>query len=148
METRLHSYETYLYKYILPIAWIPWDGFGSLRRAFPSSEANSATIIWVGMVVWCLLYLLVAWYALRLKTVFAKETGLRVRGYVSEIEIPFSDVSAVKHNWFMKNDTLWLNVRSEFGERILFIAKRRIVTERGAISTLDMLRKLIAKRDL
>ena len=144
METRLHSYETYVYKYILPIAWIPWDGFRSLRRAFPPSEPNSATIIWVGMLVWCVLYLLVACYALRLKTVFANEAGLRVRGYVSEIEIPFSDVAAVKHNWFMKNDSLLLNVRSGFGDRILFIARRRIVTERGAISTLDMLRNLIA----
>src|SRR6266849_2290105 len=136
METRLHSYETYLYKYILPIAWIPWDGFRSLRRAFPPSEPNSATMIWVGMVAWCVIYTLVVLYGLRLKTVFSNQSGLRIRGYVSEIEIPFSDVAAAKHNWFMKNDTLSLNVRSAFGDRILFIARRRIVTERGKISTL------------
>src|SRR5438105_2874850 len=120
METRLHSYETYLYKYILPVAWFPWDGFRSLRRAFPSTEPNSATMVWVGMVVWCLTYALVVFYAVRLKTVFASETVLRVRGYVNEIEISFSDMANVKHNWFFKNDTLFLNCGSVFGDRILF----------------------------
>ena len=93
--------------------------------------------------MWCVTYPLVVFYAFRLKTVFANETGLRIRGYITEIEIPFSDLASVKHNWFFKNDTLFLNVRSAFGNRILFIAKRRVVTERGAMSTLDMLRGLI-----
>ena len=144
METRLHSYETYLYKYLLPIAWIPWEGLRGLRRAFPPGYPNSATMISVAIIVWSVSFPLVVFYAVRLKTVFANETGLRIRGYVTEIEIPFSEMASVRHNWFFKNDTLFLNVRSAFGYRILFIARRRVVTERGSISTLDMLRNLIA----
>jgi hypothetical protein len=143
METRLHSYETYLYKYFLPIAWFPWRGLSGLHRVFPPSDPNSSTMIWFAIIFWCLTYYLVVSYAIRLKTVFVNETGLRIRGYITEIEIPFSDLASVKHNWFFKNDTLFLNVRSAFGNRILFIAKRRVVTERGAMSTLDMLRGLI-----
>ena len=144
METRLHSYETYLYKYFLPIFWFPWDGLRSVRRAFPSSDPNSATMIWVAIIMWCVTYPLVVFYAVRLKTVFLNETGLRVRGYVTQIEIPFSDIASVKHNWFLKNDTLFLNGHSAFGYKILFIARRRVVTERGSTPTLDMLRSLIA----
>ena len=101
-------------------------------------------MVWVAVIMWCVTYPLIVFYAARLKTVFANETGLRIRGYVSDIEIPFSEVACVKHNWFLKNDTLFLNVRSGFGYKILFIARRRVVTERGAVSTLDMLRNLIA----
>jgi|ERR1043166_928225 hypothetical protein len=144
METRLHSYETYLYKYLLPIVWIPWSRLKGLRSAFPPSEPNSATMIWVAIIFWCVSFPLVVFYAVRLKTIFASETGLRVRGYVTEIEIPFSDIASVKHNWFFKNDTIFLRARSAFGYKILFIARRRVVTERGSISTLDMLRNLTA----
>ena len=143
METRLHSYETYLYKYVLPIAGIPWDGFRSLRRVFPSTDPNSATMIWAGMILWCVMLLLILWYALRLKTVVMYETGLRVGGYLAQIEVPFSDMAAVKSNWFMKNATLRLKVPSEFGDKILFIARRRLTTEIGNRSTLDLLRNLM-----
>src|SRR5258708_3269842 len=108
METRLHSYGTYLYKYVLPICCFPWDGLRSVRRAFPPSDPNSATMIWVAIIMWCVTYPLVVFYAVRLKTVFLSETGLRVRGYVNEIEIPFSDIASVKHNSFLKNDSLLL----------------------------------------
>jgi hypothetical protein len=99
---------------------------------------------WVAIIMWCLTYSLVVFYAVRLKTVFANETGLRIRGYIADIEIPFSDVASVKHNWFFKNDSLFLNFRSPFGDKILFIARRRVTIGRNRMSTLDMLRNLIA----
>jgi len=144
METRLHSYETYLYKYFLPVLWFPWDGFRSARRAFPPTDPNNGTMMWVAIIMWCVTYGLVVFYGFRLKTVFLNETGLRIRGYITEIEIPFSEVASVKHNWFFKNDSLFLNARETFGDKILFIARRRVKTERGTMATLDMLRKLIA----
>src|SRR5215813_14356128 len=136
METRLHSYETYLYKYVLPVLWFPWDGFRSVQRAFPTTDPNNSTLRWVAIIMWCVSYGLVVFYGVRLKTVFVNEAGLRIRGYITEIEIPFSEVASVKHNWFFKNDSLFLNVRSAFGDKILFIARRRVTTERGAIATL------------
>ena len=145
METRLHSYETYLYKYLLPIMWVPWDGFRSLRRAFPSTDPNSATMIRVAIILWCLTLPLVIWYALRLKTLVVTQDALRIGGYFSEVEVPFSNVTTVTHNWFAKNDTLRLNPPSEFGDKILFIARRRVSTEGGRRSTLDLLRGLIPR---
>src|SRR5687767_7665946 len=144
METRLHSYETYLFKYLLPIMGIPWDGFRGLRRAFPPAEPNNATIIWVATVVWCVLLVGFVWYGFRLKTVFINQTGLRIRGYITEIEIPFSQIASVKHNWLMRNATLHLNVASPFGAKILFIPRLRIAMEHGKVSTLEMLRNRIA----
>ena len=67
METRLHSYETFLYKYLLPIGWIPWDGLRSLRRAFPPTDPNSATMFWLVIIMWCITYPLVVFYAVRLR---------------------------------------------------------------------------------
>ena len=110
---------------------------------FRQATQTGATMISVAIIMWCVTFPLVVFYAVRLKTVFANETGLRIRGFVTEIEIPFSEMASVRHNWFFKNDTLFLNARSAFGYRILFIARRRVVTEGGSISTLDMLRNLI-----
>jgi len=77
METRLHSYETYLYKYLLPVLWFPWDGFRSARRAFPPTDPNNGTMMWGAIIIWCVTYGLVVFYGFRLKTVFLNET---VRG--------------------------------------------------------------------
>lgn len=143
METRLHSYETYLYKYLLPLMWIPWDGFRSLRRAFPLTYPNSATIIPLFIIIWCVTFPLVIWYALRLKTLVLTGNGLRIGGYFSVIEVPFLEVAGVKHNWFMKNDTLRLKVPSEFGDKILFIARGRVSTVSGRRSTFEILSGLI-----
>jgi hypothetical protein len=79
----------------------------------------------------------------RLKTVFLNDNMLRVRGFITEVEIPFSDLASIKHNWFWKNATLKLNVRSAFGTRILFMPRRLVTTERGNGITLDLLRELI-----
>ena len=143
METRLHSYETYVFKYLLPVMGIPWDGFRSLRRAFPATEPNSETFFWIFAVAWCVMLVLVVWYALRLKTIFLTDTGLRIRGYITENEIPFSDVASVKHRWFIKTATLRLKVLSAFGAKIIFMPRTRIATGHGNRFTLDVLRQLI-----
>ena len=98
---------------------------------------------WLAMIVWCVLFMLVVRYALRLKTVFANETGLRISGYLSEIEVPFSDVASIKPNWFFKNATLQLNAPSDFGAKIRFIPRRQVETDQGNRLTLDVLRELI-----
>ena len=122
---------------------IPWDGFKSLRRAFPATEPNGATFFWIFAVAWCVMFVLVVWYALRLKTIVLTDTGVRVRGYITEIEIPFSDVASVKHHWFIKTATLRLNVLSAFGAKIIFMPRTRIATWHGKRFTLDVLRELI-----
>src|SRR5215471_11392802 len=99
METRLHSYETYLYKYMFPLMAIPWRGFSTFRVALPPGQ-NNATIVGLLVVAWCVMFALILWYAVRLKTVFLTANTLRVRGFVTELEIPFSDIASVKHNWF------------------------------------------------
>jgi hypothetical protein len=73
------------------------------------------------------------------------EDALRIGGYFSEVEVPFSNIAAVRHNWFAKNDMLRLNAPSEFGDKILFIARRRVSTDGGRRATLDLLRGLIPR---
>ena len=51
---------------------------------------------------------MIFWYAVRLKTVFLDDNTLRVCGFITELEIPFSDIASIKHNWFWKNATLKL----------------------------------------
>jgi hypothetical protein len=144
METRLHSYETYLYKFMLPIIAIPWNGLRSFRAVLSPGEHNP-TIIGLAILVWCAMLALILWYALRVKTVFMTQDGLRIHGYVTDLEISFSDIASVKHNWFWKNATLQLKTNSAFGATILFIPRRRVGTEGGNRFTLDLLRELISQ---
>ena len=144
METRLHSYETYLFKFILPIMGIPWNGIRSFRVILSPGE-NNPTIIGLAIAAWCVMLALSVWYAVRLKTVFMTQNGLRIRGYVTELEISFSDVASVRHNWFWKNATLELKTSAAFGAKILFIPRGRVATEAGSRRTLDLLRELISR---
>jgi hypothetical protein len=113
--------------------------------SYPRGKTTQPSLRWA-VAAWCVMLAAVIWYALRLKTVFLTEDSLLVRSFVTEVEIPFSEIASVKHNWFWKNATLQLNSPSAFGDRILFIHRRRVVTEGGKRSTLDLLRELIRQK--
>lgn len=142
MRTRLHSLETYLYKYVLPIVFIPWDGFRGLRTAFPANTTMFVVLI----TVWAVMVPFVFWNALKLKTVAMDDQGLHVKGYFKEIDVPFVNVASIKpRSLFVLHVTLLLNMPTEFGDRIAFMARSRIDTPEGRRPTLEELQKRIAR---
>lgn len=145
MEMNLHSLETYLYKYLLPVTFVPWEGFRSVRASFPPSDPNAKTMLLLFFGFWFVMTPFVFWYASKLKrVVLLDESILRVKGYLKEIDIPLPNVESVTESGWsrMRHVTLRLKVRSEFGDRIWFIPKRKLETL-GRKSTLEELRERI-----
>jgi len=125
MEKRLHSLETYLYKYVLPIFFFPWDGFRSLNTALPSHDPAAVKVRWLFLGLWLVVIPFLFWYAYKLKRVILRDGVLVVKGYLNEIEIPLADIASIeKTRWpNMRYAVLRLRAPSEFGERIRFIPK-------------------------
>jgi len=149
METNLTSLETYLYKYLLPVTFIPWDGFRSVRASFPPNDPHAKSMLWLFFFFWCVMTPFVFWYALKLKRVVINEEFLRVKSYLKEIEIPLANVESIKTSTWpnMRHVTLRLKSPSEFGDKIIFIPKKKIGTAAGEKSTLEELRERITQRD-
>src|SRR6185295_679611 len=96
MKTSLHSFETYLHKYLLPAMFVPWDGFRSLRVAFPLSEPNAKATLLLILGFWLVMSPFIFWFGFRLKRVILLDDKLlRVKGYLKEIDIPLSNVEEV-----------------------------------------------------
>src|SRR5437762_1516805 len=141
MGTRLHSLETYIYKYLMPIIFTPWDGFRGLSTPFPNSSKMPAVMI----VFWALMAPFIFWTAVKLKTVVMDDDVLHVKGYFTEIDIPFADIVSIKRRLLvLPHVTLQLRAATGFGDKILFIAKGRIVTSAGRRSTFEELGARIA----
>jgi hypothetical protein len=148
MRANLHSIETYLYKYLLPLVFVPWDGFRDLRSAFPSNDPHFAGTIWILLGAWCVMAPLIFWYAFKLKTVVLDGSVLRIKSYITRIDVPIANVANLKwrNPLMMPHVTLRLKGDSEFGDKIVFIPRRRIATDAGYRSTLEVLQELINER--
>lgn len=145
METNLHSLQTYLYKYLLPVSFIPWDGFRSVRASFPPNDQGAQTMLWLFIAFWSVMTPFVFWFGFKLKRVVMDDRFLRVKGYLNEIEIPLSDVESVSEAGWprMRHVTLRLRTPSRFGNRIWFMPKRKIETAAGRRTPLEELQKRI-----
>jgi len=145
MEKNLHSFETYLYKYFLPVAVVPWDRFHSIRASFSPTDPHAKTMLVLFLSFWVVVTPFVFWYAIKIKRVVCSENFLRVKGYLREIDIRLADVESVTEGGVarMKHLTLRLKVPSEFGERIWFIPKKKSGIFRSGKSTLEEMQELI-----
>jgi len=145
METNLHSLETYLYKYLLPVCFIPWDGFRSARASFPPNDQNAQAMLWLFFGFWFVMTPFVFLYGFKIKRVIIDDRVLRIKGYLNEIEIPLANVESVSEGGWarMRHVTLRLREPTSFGDRIWFMPKRRIETTSGKRTPLEELRKRI-----
>ena len=121
---KLHSWQTYIYKYLLPLSFIPWDGFQSMLAAFPQRSPDRGPLLALFFVAWIILTPLIFWYAYRLKKVVLSREWLLVEGYFKETAIPLSDVEILKEtSWPVKSVILKLKRPTEFGDQIRFMPK-------------------------
>jgi hypothetical protein len=142
MEINVTSLETYFYKYLLPVTFVPWDGLRAARATFAPSGPDAQNMWWVFLAAYCVMAVWVFWYAYRLKIVRMGEGSLSVRGYLKETQIPFSEVDGLKESAWpnIRHVTLKLRTPSEFGGKIVFIPKKRVETAAGKRATVEELR--------
>lgn len=142
MPIRIHSLETYFHKYLMPILFIPWGGVRSIRLSFPSITLVPMLLL---ITLWAFFASIVWWHAFRLKTVILDDEVLRVKGYVKELAIPFSNILSIEYCFFMLPHLTRLRLRTTtaFGDRIIYYSKSRITTPVGLRSTFEELQARI-----
>ena len=88
----------------------------------------------------------VFWFAFKLKTVML-DGVLYVRGYLKELAIPFMNIASIRYSrlMFPHLTVLQLKTTTDFGDKIIFISKRRIVTPAGSRSTFEELQARIVR---
>jgi hypothetical protein len=145
METNLTSLETYLYKYMLPIFFIPWDGFRTVRGPVRPDNPGEGMSFWLFLAFWVVMTPFVFRYSFKLKRVTMDERSLYVKGYLKEARIPFSNVESITPSRWpnLRHVTLRLKTASEFGTKIMFIPRKRIATPRGEVLTVEELMRRI-----
>ena len=133
--TALHSWQTNLYKYLLPINFIPWDGFRSIKRSLASSDPHLRIEFPIIIGFWLIMTPIVFWFAFKIKRVVLEEGVLTVKGFVKEVQIPANDIEDVRESGFgrMKFLTMSLRSPSEFGHKVSFLPNRGIEEVRAVI---------------
>ncbi len=133
MRIRINSLETYFDKYVLPFVFIPWAGFGSVKRTVAATTATKYSLL-IGL--WVIVGTLIVWQALRLKTVILEDDVLYVGSYWKQVRVHLSEVMNIKgQSLLTRHWTLELRTPTEFGDKIRFIPKVRIVTPEGTKQT-------------
>jgi hypothetical protein len=125
MRRKLSSYDTFLIKFVLPAFWMLFFTFmpvGMFTRAI--DEPNG----WIFLLAWIAGTAYFLWDANRLKTVSVDDKFLYASNYLKEIAIPLSDIYDVTENFWLNTHpvTIHLKSPSEFGNKIVFLPKRRV----------------------
>ena len=123
MRRELSSSATKLWKFYFPVAWISFMGFGvllNLTKLTAEPIVGFYVLAWVAASCWLFRF------AQRLKRVALEDGYLYVSDYKKEIRLPLSSIEAVTENNPLegpKQVTIRLRSPSEFGMKIVFIAK-------------------------
>lgn len=129
MSSRLHSQFTFVYKWILPLIWIPGFGLGVIFVAFGWGEVDGAPGLAFHKValpvVWAITSTFILWSARRLRTVYLHADHLRIGNGREEEDVPLGSVIQVTENWFFDPKLITIRYARPNGEeeRAHYIAR-------------------------
>lgn len=147
MRRTLSSSLTFLHKIIVPAVWLVLFGFITFASFLPGSgvphAAGSFSLVML-IVGAALMYR----FGLRLKVVSVDDNYLYVSNYAKEIAIPLDEISDVTENKWANNRPVTIRLRSpsEFGDKIVFMPKVKMLLFFGDHPVATELRELIAQR--
>jgi hypothetical protein len=139
----LSSRQTYVMKVIFPIVWI--GGFGA-----------GTAVMWAGngapdQMKWTFLAALIAgslstwWICVPLKKVSVDGGMLYVSNYLKEIALPLDIIERVSENrWInIRPVTLYFRRSTDFGNKIVFMPKTRIMWPWSSHPVVDEIRRMV-----
>jgi len=123
---QISSHLTFFHKFILPVWFVLsvanvlfW--WGDTSKIGPATDAFSLPLLLIGFCAWTL------WLGWPLKKVSIYSDKLYVSNFRKEIVVPISEIVNVRGNILTdpQRVTIYLRNETEFGSRIIFIAKYR-----------------------
>lgn len=130
----LSSAQTFLMKVVFPVVWITGFGLGTLVLwvgAMHGSNGESPPYNdkWWFLIAWIAGSTFLLWGCARLKKVRMGGGHLYVSNYWREIKVPVAAIASVTENrWTNIHPvTIHFRVRTEFGQRIIFMPSVRLL---------------------
>ena len=148
MTEKLSSSLTIFYKIAFPITWILFFGLGTLVLwTNHDNTIQNYNDKWRFLIAWIAATSFMLWFSLRLKEVNLSNDRLLVDNYITEIEIPISNVKRVKEIWLFHPHTIKLTVDppSKFGSTIVFVPRFKFDLKVWGSPVAQQLKELINK---
>jgi hypothetical protein len=134
----LSSALTFWIKFVFPTIWISMFGVGTLALFLgvfrgPDNTPPLEGMRWGFLAFWIAGTSVLYWGCGRLKRVCVEDSAIGVSNYRKEIRIPFDGVAGVTegHGINIHPVTIHLRSATEFGDRIVFMPKIRILIWRS-----------------
>jgi len=128
LKHTLSSRQTFFAKVVSPAVWIGGVGVLTLWLLVASNTSRDRGIPLPAEVKWLLLALWLAGSAfalssIRFKRVRMDEHTLHISNYLTEIEVPLADVTAVHENCWLRTHPVTIEFRrhTTFGDRVVFM---------------------------
>ena len=134
---------TLFYKFVLPVVWaigivnafVVWNARDLIHR-------DSFALYVVPIA-----FLFLLWFSIPLKKVSVANNTLYVSNYRKEIAVPLSEIADVRGNILTEPQrvTIYLRQPSEFGSKIVFMAKHRFFSFWSVHPVVDELKSMAAE---
>ena len=131
-------------KFVFPGIWIPLFGFGVLMMFLNGVSGPNPPSKWIFLFAWIMGAAFTYWSCAPLKEVSVDDNFLYVSNYLKEFAIPLSEICDVTENvWINIHPvTIHLKSPSEFGNKIVFMPKRRMFALFGSHPVVSELKEL------
>jgi hypothetical protein len=139
----LSSRLTYFTKVIFPIVWV--GGFGAVTAAVWASNGAPNQMKWTFLTALIVGALSFWWACLPLKKVRIDDGTLYVSNFRKEIALPLDIVERVSENRWVnfRPVTLYFRRFTDFGDKIVFMPKSRIIMPWQSHPVVDEIRQMI-----
>jgi hypothetical protein len=143
-DITLSSRLTFITKTIFPAFWIA--GFGALTALFWVGRGLQAETGWLFLTAWIAGTLSFLWWCIPLKKVRVDGNALYVSNFRKEIVVPLTFIESVTENRWINVHPVTIHFRgdTEFGRKISFMPKSRVMFFWSSHPVVDELRRMVA----
>jgi hypothetical protein len=140
----LSSRLTFITKTVFPACWIL--GFGAIAALFWTSRSLPAETGWLFLAAWTAGALSFWWWCIPLKKVRVNGGDLYVSNFQKEIVVPLNFIESVSENRWVNVHPVTVHFRgdTEFGRKISFMPKARVMFFWSSHPVVDELRRMVA----
>lgn len=148
----LSSEWTFFYKFVFPVLWIGVLAYVML----PLFAATGSSNLWGNsrfVILMTIAVFACGWWfsiSIRLKKVALRDGLLLISDFRKQVEIPLRDIERVSGSILMNPELVWLHLKgpTEFGSKIVFMAKFRLLSGLTRPPVVEELEQLIRLQGL
>ena len=137
---------TFFCKYVFTCIWISIAGTCSIALYSTNKAGAEIFLFWLGGTV--LIYLM--WGRIKKVSINPFNNMIYISNFIKEIEVPFENVTAISGSILLVPELVFIKfkVPTEFGNKIIFMPKFRILGGYSEHPIVEWLREIILQHKL